>query len=172
MFNLLKKSSQTLVYICGGLLFGSVALISVEVFLRKFFLISLGGVDEISSYILGICISWALAYVLFEKMHIRIDVLYNKMGGKVKSLLDILSMIMTLIFISFLTYFALNVLLTSIDKSSTANTPLGTPLWIPQSLWVFGFVFFFIVVLSLLLKGFYAFKRREKDDDISVKSEH
>lgn len=172
MLNLLKKSSQTLVYICGGLLFGSVALISVEVFLRKFFLISLGGVDEISSYILGICISWALAYVLFEKMHIRIDVLYNKMGSKVKSLLDILSMLMTLIFISFLTYFALNVLLTSIDKSSTANTPLGTPLWIPQSLWVFGFVFFLVVVLLLFVKGLYSFYKQKKDDDISVKSEH
>lgn len=171
MLNFLQKSSQILVYICGALLFISVALISVEVFLRKFFLISLGGVDEISSYILGICISWTLAYVLFEKMHIRIDFIYNKLSQKIKPYLDLLSMAFTLLFISFLSYYALNVLLTSIEKSSTANTPLGTPLWIPQSLWVFGFIFFLIVVAYLFIKGIYSFIKKEPNNDINIESE-
>lgn len=171
MSNFLKKTSQTLVYICGGLLFLSVALISVEVFLRKFFLISLGGVDEISSYILGICISWTLAYVLYEKMHIRIDFFYNKLSSAIKPYLDLLSMAFTLLFISFLSYYALNVLLTSIEKSSTANTPLGTPLWIPQSLWVFGFLFFVLVVFVLLFKGIISFLKKEPNSDINIESE-
>lgn len=171
MSNFLKKTSQTLVYICGGLLFLSVALISVEVFLRKFFLISLGGVDEISSYILGICISWTLAYVLYEKMHIRIDFFYNKLSSAIKPYLDLLSMAFTLLFISFLSYYALNVLLTSIEKNSTANTPLGTPLWIPQSLWVFGFLFFVLVVFVLLFKGIISFLKKEPNSDINIESE-
>ncbi len=162
----LQKISEYLIYICGLLLFGSVFLIGTEVVLRKFFLISFGGTDEISGYILGICTSWSLAYVLFEKMHIRIDILYTKVPKKIQHILDVIAMIFTLLFISLLTYSASSVFYTSIIKKSTANTPLGTPLWIPQSIWFFGFVFFGFVVLVLL---YHAIKSliTNKDNDYS-----
>lgn len=146
----LKDISEYLTYICGFLLFGAVFLISTEVVLRKFFLISFGGTDEISGYILGICSSWSLAYVLFQKMHIRIDILYVRVSKKLQHIFDIVAMIFTLMFISLLVYSTFSVFYTSLIKKSTANTPLGTALWIPQSIWFFGFVFFMIVVLVLL----------------------
>ena len=150
MTELLKKASEFFIYVCGILLFTSVFLIGTEVVLRKFFLISFGGTDEISGYILGICTSWSLAYVLFKKMHIRIDILYTRVSKKLQHLLDVIAMVFTLMFVSLLTYSAFNVFYTSIIKNSTANTPLGTPLWIPQSIWFFGLVFFLIVILVLL----------------------
>ncbi len=146
----LKDISKYLTYICGFLLFGAVFLISTEVVLRKFFLISFGGTDEISGYILGICSSWSLAYVLFQKMHIRIDILYVRVSKKFQHIFDIVAMIFTLMFISLLVYSTFSVFYTSLIKKSTANTPLGTALWIPQSIWFFGFAFFMIVVLVLL----------------------
>jgi TRAP-type mannitol/chloroaromatic compound transport system permease small subunit len=146
----LKNISESIVYLCGILLFASVFLISTEVVLRKFFLISFGGTDEISGYILGICTSWSLAYVLFDKMHIRIDILYTRVSKRFQYFLDVIAMVFTLLFISLLTYSASSVFYTSIIKNSTANTPLGTPLWIPQSIWFFGFIFFLIVVVVLL----------------------
>lgn len=167
----LKAYSKIAVYICGVLLFISVVLITLEVFLRKFFAISFGGVDEISSYVLGICISWSLAYVLYEKMHIRIDVLYVKLSNKLKAYLDLLSMAFTLLFISFLSYYAGIVLFTSIEKSSVANTPLGTPLWIPQTSWFLGFVFFLVVILSLFTKALIAVFNDTNDADVSIKKE-
>ena len=109
-----------------------------------------GGTDEISGYILGICSSWSLAYVLFQKMHIRIDILYVRVSKKFQHIFDIVAMIFTLMFISLLVYSTFSVFYTSLIKKSTANTPLGTALWIPQSIWFFGFVFFMIVVLVLL----------------------
>ena len=160
----LQKISEYLIYICGFLLFGSVFLISVEVVLRKFFLISFGGTDEISGYILGICTSWSLAYVLFKKMHIRIDILYTKVSSNIQHLLDIIAMIFTLMFISLLTYSASSVFYTSILKKSTANTPLGTPLWIPQSIWFFGFVFFLLVVLVMLYHAIKSFITNKNND--------
>ncbi len=153
MVEKIKKSSEYFIYICGVLLLTSVLLISIEVILRKFFLISLGGTDELSGYALGICISWSLAYVLFEKMHIRIDIIYNKINKKSQNLLDVISMTFTLFFITLLVYFSSTVFYTSLLKGSTANTPLGTPLWIPQALWVFGYAFFFIVAVTLFLKS-------------------
>lgn len=171
MIEKLKKSSEYFVYICGILLFASVFLISTEVFLRKFFLISFGGVDEISSYILGICISWSLAYVLFEKMHIRIDFFYNLLSKTFRSFLDLFAQFFTLLFMSFLTYFSSMVFFTSVEKGSTANTPLGTPLWIPQFIWFLGFVFFTFVVLVLFIKALKAFITNKDDNDTNMKKE-
>lgn len=167
----LKAYSKIAVYICGALIFISVLLITLEVFLRKFFAVSFGGVDEISGYVLGICISWSLAYVLYEKMHIRIDVLYDKLRNKSKAYLDLLSMAFTLLFISFLSYYAGLVAFTSIEKSSVANTPLGTPLWIPQISWFLGFVFFLIVILTLFIKALVAVVKGTNDEDVSIGKE-
>lgn len=167
----LKAYSKIAVYICGALIFISVLLITLEVFLRKFFAVSFGGVDETSGYVLGICISWSLAYVLYEKMHIRIDVLYDKLRNKSKAYLDLLSMAFTLLFISFLSYYAGLVAFTSIEKSSVANTPLGTPLWIPQTSWFLGFVFFLIVILTLFIKALVAVVKGTNDEDVSIGKE-
>ncbi len=171
MINKLKKGSEFIVYICGILLFASVLLISAEVFLRKFFLFSFGGVDEISGYILGICITWSLSYVLFEKMHIRVDILYNKSRKMYKSLMDLLSIFLTLIFSAFLFYYAASVFFISVEKNSTANTPLGTPLWIPQSIWFLGLTFFLICVLFLFFKAVKASIENRVDKDLTVKKE-
>lgn len=167
----LKKASKIAVYVCGILLFTSVFLVGVEVFLRKFFLLSIGGVDEISGYILGICISWSLAYVLYEKMHIRIDIFYQKMPMKIKAFLNTFSMLFTMVFTAFITYYAFLVFYTSVQKHSTANTPLGTPLWIPQSFWFLGFLFFLIVVFTLFVKSLKSLKSGVEDEDISIKEE-
>ncbi|RXK12202.1 C4-dicarboxylate ABC transporter permease [Halarcobacter mediterraneus] len=166
-----KKGSEFIVYLCGILLFSSVLLISTEVFLRKFFLVSFGGVDEISGYILGISISWSLAYVLFEKMHIRVDILYTKASKIVKSSLDSIAMFFTLLFSIFLTYFTGNVFLTSLEKNSLANTPLATPLWIPQSVWFLGFLFFSFLTLIMFIKAIKALIENRIDKDVSVKKE-
>lgn len=171
MIEKLKKSSEFIVYLCGILLFSSVLLISAEVFLRKFFLISFGGVDEVSGYILGICISWSLAYVLFEKMHIRVDILYTKTSKIVKSSLDSIAMFFTLLFSVFLTYYTGNVFFTSLEKQSLANTPLATPLWIPQSIWFLGFLFFSFLTLIMFVKAIKALIENKVDKDVSVKKE-
>jgi len=168
MIERLKKSSEFFIFICGILLLASVLLISTEVILRKFFMISFGGADELSGYALGICISWSLAYVLFEKMHIRIDIVYTKVNQKLRQLLNVLAGIFTLAFTGLLVYFSSIVIYTSFVKGSTANTPLGTPLWIPQSIWFLGFCFFLLVLLVLCVKSIVALVRNDIDKYMSI----
>lgn len=153
MIRNIKKLSEYFIYICGILLFASVLLIGAEVVLRKFFLISFGSADEISGYILGISITWSLAYVLFEKMHIRIDVFYTKTSSQLQKIFDLIALLFTFAFVSILTYYAYDVVSTSIVKNSAANTPLATPLWIPQFLWGIGLAFFLIVISILLFEA-------------------
>jgi TRAP-type mannitol/chloroaromatic compound transport system permease small subunit len=127
-------------------------MIAVEVILRKGFAISMGGADEISNYALAMSCSWAFAFTLFRKAHIRIDVLYTRMGIAMRFALDIISLALFALFVTIVSYYASLVLYTSIARQSVANTPLATPMWIPQSLWLIGLIGF-AVSIYLILAG-------------------
>jgi TRAP-type C4-dicarboxylate transport system permease small subunit len=139
------------VWVGGTLLFLTSAMIAVEVVLRKAFSISMGGADELSSYVLAISCSWAFGFALMRKAHIRIDILYTRLPGKFRAALDILSLLTFLAYLVPLVYFAFLVVKTSVIRESTANTPLQTPLWIPQGLWLAGLVVFLFTIVVLLV---------------------
>jgi TRAP-type C4-dicarboxylate transport system permease small subunit len=139
------------VWVGGTLLFLTSFMIAVEVVLRKVFSISMGGADELSSYVLAISCSWAFGFALLRKAHIRIDIFYTRLPEKIRSLLDILSLVTFLVYLSPLVYFAFWVVRTSVVRQSAANTPLQTPLWIPQGLWLAGLAVFLFTTLVLLI---------------------
>lgn len=152
ILRLMERFSRYCVWLCGFLLVATSVLIAVEVILRKFFAVSMGGADEISSYVLAILCTWSLAFALFHKVHVRIDILYIKLPRKVQAFLDCLSLAMFLLYMVVLSSFAFLVLKTSIIRESTANTPLQTPMWIPQSLWLFGLISF-TAAIAVILTG-------------------
>lgn len=142
--------SQVGAWVSGCILFGISILITIEVILRKVFSISMGGADEISGYAMAISCSWAFAYALFRKAHIRIDVLYVKFPQSVRYILDIASLVLFGLYMSVFSYYSFQVFLTSFSRNSTANTPLHTPLWIPQLIWASGLIMFTITIYLLL----------------------
>jgi len=149
------KLSTWAAWIGGGMLFATAILIAVEVTLRKVFSISMGGADELSSYALAVSCSWTFGYALFRKAHIRVDVLYIRLPKTFRYALDILSLGLFALYMLMLSYFAFWVLHTSIVRSSVANTPLATPLWIPQGLWFAGIVGFTLTTLMILTGTLY-----------------
>ena len=146
-----ERIARVATWISGALLFATSTLIAVEVILRKVFTVSLGGADELSGYAMAISCSRAFAYALYRKAHIRIDVLYMRISTRFQLFLDILSLALFALFMTVLTYFASQVVITSIVRQSTANTSLQTPMWIPQSLWLIGLLFFTWSIYMLLL---------------------
>jgi TRAP-type C4-dicarboxylate transport system permease small subunit len=142
-------------WIGGGLLFATAVLIAVEVTLRKVFTISMGGADELSSYALAIACSWSFGFALFRKAHIRIDVLYTRFPARIRHFLDILSLALFGFYMIMLSYFAFFVVQTTIQRQSVANTPLATPLWIPQTLWYAGIVAFTLTIIVILAATVY-----------------
>ncbi len=146
-----ERIARVATWISGALLFATSALIAVEVVLRKVFTVSLGGADELSGYAMAISCSWAFAYALYRKAHIRIDIIYMRISSRFQLFLDILSLALFALFMTVLTYFASQVVITSIVRQSTANTSLQTPMWIPQSLWLIGLLFFTWSIYMLLL---------------------
>ncbi|NNK57491.1 MAG: TRAP transporter small permease [Desulfofustis sp.] len=153
MIRLLDKSeklSQVAAWCSGLLLFLASVMIAIEVVLRKAFAFSIGGADELSSYALAISCTWGFSYALFRKSHIRIDVLYSKMPGTGRAILDLLAYGLLAVYIVTLSYFGFLVLKTSVIKHSVANTPLATPMWIPQMLWLLGLFWFGLMIFVIL----------------------
>ncbi|ALM53564.1 TRAP transporter small permease subunit [Halomonas huangheensis] len=124
-------------------------LITFEVIARKLFSFSLQGVDEIGGYVLAIGVSFSFAYALLHRAHTRVDVLLARLPGKAQAPLNALAMLMLAGFSLFMLWRAVETLIETLEFGSLASTPLQTPLWLPQSLWVLG-LGVFAVLTSLL----------------------
>lgn len=128
-------------------------LVCVDVVMRKATTWSLTGADELSGYALALATSWGAAYALFRGSHIRVDVVYRVLPLGVRAWLDVAAIASMLVLGLLLAWHAGDLLLEAILYSSVANTPLRTPLWIPQSLWWFGFVLLSVSALVTLAEA-------------------
>ena len=153
LLTLCAKAGRVATWVAGFALILVSLLVGAEVLLRKFFSVTLGGMDEITGYVLAVSVSWTLAYALTEKAHIRIDVLYNLVGARFRGILDLLSLTSLAAFMFTVTYWTGKLLLATLKFGSTSNSALQTPLWIPQSLWVAGFMFFSFTLFLLVLRA-------------------
>ena len=137
----------------GALLIAAALLIGVEVVIRKVFSLSIGGADELSGYALAISSSWALAFTLLERAHIRIDSLYIHLPVRWCALLDILGLVLLIAFFALVTWYGFGVFRTSYALDAESLSPLSTPLVVPQALWVLGLVMFLAIALLLLVRA-------------------
>lgn len=147
-----RRLSRMAAWTGGGILLFTSVLITIEVILRKVFTVSMGGADEISSYAMAVSCSFGFAFALFQKAHIRIDVIYNKCPRVLKHSLDTVSLLFIGVYMAVLSFYGFRVFLVSFTKGTTANTPLHTPLWIPQLVWMIG-IWWFTVAIVMLLTG-------------------
>lgn len=146
----------------GGLLVLSAAfLVAAEVILRGLAQVSLGGADELSGYAVAVATSFGLPLVLLERGHVRVDTLYGRLPARLVALLDLLALLVLTGFLALLGQRAGLVLADSLAFGARATTPLATPLWIPQTLWLTGFVFHLLVAVPLCLRAALAFLRNE-----------
>jgi TRAP-type mannitol/chloroaromatic compound transport system permease small subunit len=138
----------------GGLLIiASALLVGVEVVIRKAFNLTVGGADELSGYALAISTAWALAFALLERAHIRIDSLYIHLPVRLCALLDLAGLALFTAFIALVAWHGFGVFTTSWSLGASSLSPLGTPLVLPQALWVLGFGLFLAVALVLLVRA-------------------
>lgn len=128
-------------------------LITFEVIARKLFNFSLQGVDEIGGYVLAIGVSFSFAYALLHRAHTRVDVLLMHLPRSLQAPLNTVAIMMLAAFSAFMLWRAIETLKETLEFGSLASTPLQTPLWIPQSLWVLGLGVFCLVTLMLAVRA-------------------
>jgi TRAP-type mannitol/chloroaromatic compound transport system permease small subunit len=156
LLGLARRIARIGAWFGGVLLILAALLVGVEVVIRKAFSISLGGIDELAGYALAVSTSWALAFTLLERAHIRIDSLYVHLPVRLCALLDIAGLVLLTGFFALITWYGYGVFQTSYALGARSMSPLGTPLVLPQLLWVLGLVMFLAIALLLLLRALVA----------------
>jgi TRAP-type mannitol/chloroaromatic compound transport system permease small subunit len=141
----------------GGLLtLASTLLISGDVIVRKLFGVTVGGADELSGYAFAISTTWALAFAALNRANVRIDALYLTLPTRLAAFLDWLALVSLGLFIALLSRYAFDVVALSWSRGARANTPLGTPLWMPQLLWFAGLAWMCLVLALMLIRASWA----------------
>ena len=159
----LERVSRIGTYVGCGMLIMAAGLVSFEVVARKLFAFSLTGADEIAGYAFAISIAWGFSFALFQRAHIRVDALYVRLPDKIQRSLDVIALAGFAAVIGLLNYRALTTLLETLRMDARSSTPLSTPLWFPQALWLLGLAFFLVCIVALLLRSAVAFRKGRHD---------
>ncbi|MDM0073919.1 TRAP transporter small permease [Variovorax sp. J2P1-59] len=130
---------------CGWWLIALSVMTCVEMLGRKVFSFSLQGIDEIGSYTYGIVGAFGFAYTLITRSHTRVDFLLSRFSLSTRATLNMLAMVSLAALAVLCFWRGYNVVVESIELRSTAATPLATPMWIPQSIWLGGYLMFALV---------------------------
>lgn len=168
---------------CGWWLIGLSIATCVEMLGRKLFGFSLQGVDEIGAYTYAVVGSIGFAHTLVTRSHTRVDFLVSRFSPFARSVLNLLAIVSLAALALLCLWRGLHVVLESIDMRSTASTPLATPMWIPQAVWLAGYVLFALVAvlaaghaLRLFIQGRHAqlndqFSPQTLDEEIEAETD-
>lgn len=140
------------------------ALVFLETILRKFFSVSLQGVDELGGYVLAVTAALSFSLALCDRAHMRIDIFYRMFPLVIRRLLDGLAMLMTALVAFIVVLMGWITLKESILFKSVSQTPWATPMVIPQSIWLATLLPFLLLSFWGLLRWAYGMVRQ--DDQI------
>ena len=159
------RASRALTWVAGTLIVGSAFLVTLEVFLRKLFNVSLGGADEISGYAFGVATTLSLSYALFERAHVRVDALVGVMPGWLRTPVNLFGLVLLVSFAGIVVVMVWSMVMDTLEFGSRSITPMRVPLAIPQIPWMLGWMFF---VFSGCLIGLIAVLRWIRRDHAGV----
>lgn len=147
-------------YACLGLCF----LVGYEIVARRLLSHSVQGVDEIGGYVLAFTAAIGFASALLHSMHTRIDVALSHFPRLVQAILNTIAAALLAGFAVFMLLRAWDALQESIAFGSRASTPLQTPLWIPQTVWVGGIGLFALIASAMAVHSVLLLLRGRTED--------
>jgi len=153
MYRCLEWISRRAMSVAGFCYLIITVLICFDITARHLLGFSTEATIELTGYLMAVGMSWGLAGTLFERGHVRIDVLVQKMPLRVRVWLHLLSLIALIVSTGFYVWGAVSLALDSLAFNATDLTTLRTPLVWPQGLWAFGFVLLLLAGLALLLRS-------------------
>jgi len=140
------EGPERMIAIIGGCWLLALAFLTVfEIFARKLLAFSLLGVDEIGAYTLAIFSTLSFAYALVVRSHTRVDFLLGHLPGPLRAVLNALAFLLLALMAGYVAWRGGAVLAETIEFQAHANSPLQTPLWLPQAAWLIGLIAFALV---------------------------
>lgn len=125
----------------SGIIFGTIMIalsvtIVAEILLRKFFSVSLGGVDELGGYAVAVVAPLAFLVAAADSAHIRINLLHARLPMRLRAVFNLAAALALALLALFLFYFTVQTVRETLEYRSIAQTPWATPLIYPQALWL------------------------------------
>ncbi len=159
----LRKVNRIVALTCGMVLLLTAGFVLFEITLRGLSLPHLGGADEISGYVMAGVTAWGLSVALMERAHIRIEIAVNNLRPIWRDAVDVLALATIAAISTTVAVYGWTVISKSLKSASRANTPLETPLWIPQAIWLSGWVWFAATacLVTVLALGLFLMRRSE-----------
>jgi TRAP-type C4-dicarboxylate transport system permease small subunit len=130
--DLFRKHFHRISLVSGQvLIFGMTMLITVDVLGRQFIGKSTLIATEVSGYALVAIVFLGLAYTLHTERHIKIDLVTRTLPPRVRQILNLFVLILSISFIIWLTYATSIPVKVNFVQQHTSITSLHTPMWIP-----------------------------------------
>jgi TRAP-type mannitol/chloroaromatic compound transport system permease small subunit len=155
----ITKVSLVMSRVGGVFLLLAALLVSVEILGRKFLFLPFSVGTELSTYALAVGASWSFAQALLQRAHVRIDVLRSLLPPLARTSLDIVALVSLAAFALIVSWHVWATVETSWSLGARENTPLATPLVIPQLLWFWGIAWFAAVALVETVRACWALAR-------------
>jgi TRAP-type C4-dicarboxylate transport system permease small subunit len=146
---LFATPARWLAILAGWWLLALSFLTVAEILLRKLANVSIQGVDEIGGYTTAIVSALGFASALLSKSHTRVDFLVGRLPGFPRAALNALAYALLAAMAAFGLWRGWAVLAESLEFQAHANSPLQTPLWIPQGAWLAGLALFALAAGAL-----------------------
>lgn len=137
-------------------------LIIVEIFLWNMFQKTTLIADEYSAYGLAAIIFMGAGYCLKEKGHIRITLILGVLPEAVSRVIEFVATLITTTFMGYAWWYLFKMVTSTYRYNSTSGTLTNTPLWIPQSIMLFGAACFLIQLIGTVFKSWQAIKTKEE----------
>ena len=136
-------------------------LILVEIFLWNVFKKTTLIADEYCAYGLAAIIFMGAGYCLKEKGHIRITLVLGFLPQKLSRVITFVATGITTLFMGYLWWYLFKMVGATLRYGSTSGTLTNTPLWIPQTMMLFGAACLLIQLFATTIRTCYAIGSRE-----------
>ncbi|MEM8572267.1 MAG: TRAP transporter small permease [Pseudomonadota bacterium] len=142
LLGVFDRVSAALALAAGICILMLAVLITIDILGRDFLGVSVQGTDEIGGYVLAFVGSLGMALTLLRRGHPRIDLFLKIFPATIRDGLTVFAQVTMAMFALFMAWQALGEFRNTLRFGAITNTPLETPLWVPQAIWLGGVSFF------------------------------
>lgn len=144
-----------------NLIFVFMLLMVYEVIARYFFESPTIWVHEVCGYVFAAYIALTGAWVLNEKGHVAVDIIYQHFPGRLKQAADILISLVALVMFVVLFWQGYKFAWHAFTTGQHSHTLFGPPLWPVKSMLPAGAFFFILQIAADLIRSILTLEKKE-----------
>lgn len=136
LYRFIDTLSLAVMRLGGALILLSALMVTTDVVLRQLGGKSIAGLDEVSGYFFAIATAAAFSAGLIRRFNVRIEGVYRFVPRPVRVALDFLAIVALVGYLGIVVWVASDLVMSSYTNWSRSISPLQTPLFIPQIVWI------------------------------------